>query len=455
MTLKSINPSNDSLIKEYNELSEDCIHEKIAKAHSSFHQWKNTPWGTREELLRHCGKKLDERKEELGKLISIEMGKPIGESIAEIEKCVWLCEYYAEQGPGFLANNVIETDANESYISYEPLGVILAIMPWNFPFWQVFRFAVPSILAGNTGILKHASNVSGCALAIEEIFNKSGFPDGVFQSLLIGSDKVENVISNPFVKAVTLTGSEKAGSSVASLAGKNIKKTVLELGGSDPFIVLNDADFELAAKIAVKSRFINNGQSCIAAKRFIIENNAYEPFLEMVKKEFANFKVGDPLDENNNVGPLARKDLAEGVLKQIHASIDKGAALISGGNKLFDKGAFVEPTLLANVSKGMPVFDEEVFGPVMPLIKANDIEECIMLANDTQYGLGSSLWTRDIEKAKKLIPQINAGSVFVNGMVKSDPRLPFGGINMSGYGRELSEVGMKEFLNIKTVWLKH
>lgn len=454
MKLKSINPANLEVIAEYSEYSDSIIQDKLESSNAAYLQWRTTSFADRVALILACQNVLLTQKQVYAELISLEMGKPITESIAEVEKCALLCEYYAKHAEEFLANLNVESEATLSYISYEALGPILSIMPWNFPFWQVFRFAVPAIMAGNSALLKHASNVTGCALAIESIFLKAGFPENLFQSLLIGSEKVEKVINHKHVKAVTLTGSEKAGSLVASQAGKCIKKVVLELGGSDPFIVLRDSDLEAAAKMAVKSRFINNGQSCIAAKRFIVDKAVFDEFEQLVVAKVKQLKVGDPFNTQTDLGPMARVDLVEGLEKQIQTSVKLGAKILCGGNRLDLGGAFFKPTVLSRVSKGMPAFDEEVFGPVLSLINANDEAECIKLANDCKYGLGASIWTSDISNAKKLASQIESGSVFINGMVKSDPRLPFGGIKLSGYGRELSEVGIKEFVNIKTVWIK-
>lgn len=453
MALQSINPVDGHLIKEYEEYSSTQIAGCIELAMSCYTNWKKTSFAARAALLGECSAVLLNMKEELGRLISLEMGKPIKESVAEIEKCAWVCRYYAEKGAEFLQPHPVESDAGESYICYEPLGALLAIMPWNFPFWQVFRFAVPAIMAGNVVLLKHASNVSGCSLAIADVFRKAGAPLGLFQALLISSESVEMVIGHPDVKAITLTGSERAGSAVAAQAGKLIKKTVMELGGSDPFIVLSDANLKMAAVTAVRSRFLNNGQSCIAAKRFIIHQDVLEEFVRHVTDEVGKLIVDDPLKENTDLGPMARADLAKDVLRQVSQSIDRGAVLAYGTVAMSDKGAFIKPIILTNARKGMPVYDEEVFGPVFPVIEAIDEEDCIRVANDTAYGLGATIWTKDLSKAKEMASGIEAGSVFINGMVKSDPRLPFGGVKMSGYGRELSEVGIREFVNIKTVWI--
>jgi succinate-semialdehyde dehydrogenase/glutarate-semialdehyde dehydrogenase len=383
-----------------------------------------------------------------------EMGKPIQQSISEIEKCKWVCEYYAENAENFLEEEIIETDADKSYVQFDPLGVVLAIMPWNFPFWQVFRFAAPALMAGNVALLKHASNVQMCAREIESIFRDAGFPEGCFTTLLIGSSKVEQVIANSSVKAVTLTGSEIAGSKVAQFSGRYIKKTVMELGGSDPFIVLEDADIDKAVETGVKARLINNGQSCIAAKRFIIVENVFDKFKEQFVAKMKAQKIGDPLDESVDIGPMARRDLMEQLHDQVERSVKNGAKLICGGKPLDRKGNYYPPTVLTDIKPGMPAYEEELFGPVAALFKVEDVYQALEVANSSKYGLGASLWTEDLQKARELTRLIESGSVFINGLVKSDPRLPFGGVKFSGYGRELSHYGIKEFVNIKTVWIK-
>ena len=383
-----------------------------------------------------------------------EMGKPIQQSISEIEKCKWVCEYYAENAENFLEEEIIETDADKSFIQFDPLGVVLAIMPWNFPFWQVFRFAAPALMAGNVALLKHASNVQMCAREIESIFREAGFPEGCFTTLLIGSSKVEQVIANSSVKAVTLTGSEIAGSKVAQFSGRYIKKTVMELGGSDPFIVLEDADIDKAVETGVKARLINNGQSCIAAKRFIIAENIFDKFKEQFVDKMKAQKIGDPLDESVDVGPMARRDLMEQLHDQVERSVKNGAKLICGGKPLDRQGNYYLPTVLTDIKPGMPAYEEELFGPVAALFKVEDVYQALEVANSSKYGLGASLWTKDLQKARELTRLIESGSVFINGLVKSDPRLPFGGVKFSGYGRELSHYGIKEFVNIKTIWIK-
>ncbi|WP_338815463.1 NAD-dependent succinate-semialdehyde dehydrogenase (plasmid) [Bernardetia sp. Wsw4-3y2] len=449
-TVQTINPATNEVLKTYTLLSESEITEKLQNSEDAFQDWKKTGFAERSELFRKLSLLLKEKEQELATLMTKEMGKPITQAKSEVEKCAWLCDFYAEKAEEFLAPVAKKSDGSEAYVRYDPLGVILAVMPWNFPFWQVFRFAVPSLMAGNVGVLKHSSNSFGCGEAMESLFLEAGFPKNVFQNFLISGKQVKQVLENNHVKAATLTGSEGAGSSVAEIAGKNIKKTVLELGGSDPFIVLDDADIKTAAKTAVKARTQNSGQSCIAAKRFIIVKEVYEEFVEEFKNEMATLKMGDPMDENTDVGCQAREDLAKELAEQVQKSVEKGAKIILGGKR--DK-AFYEPTILVDVKEGMPAFDDELFGPIASVIKAENETHAIELANDSEFGLGSSLWTKDMEKATKIASQIESGSVFINGMVKSDPRLPFGGIKKSGYGRELATNGIHEFVNIKTVWI--
>jgi succinate-semialdehyde dehydrogenase/glutarate-semialdehyde dehydrogenase len=381
------------------------------------------------------------------------MGKPLAQSRAEVEKCAWCCDYFADNAQAFLADMPKESTATESYVAFDPLGPVLAIMPWNFPFWQVFRFAAPGLMAGNVGILKHASNVPQCALAIEEVFRNAGFPEGTFQTLLVPGSKATALIDDPRIAAVTLTGSEEAGARVAEASGRNLKPAVLELGGSDPFIVLADADVETAARVAIDARFQNAGQSCIAAKRFIVVDSVAEEFQERFRNGIEELPVGDPSDAGTRVGPLAKQDLVDTLDEQVRRSVDAGASIVTGGQRLDRPGYFYAPTLIAGVKPGMQVFTEETFGPAAALIRARDAEEAVALANDSRFGLGASLWSRDIDRAKSLAREIETGSVFINGMVASDPRLPFGGVKSSGYGRELSEFGIREFVNIKTVWI--
>lgn len=423
---------------------------QIEKAQKTFLNWKKSSFNERKKILISVSNHLETHKNEYAKLITSEMGKVHKEAIAEIEKCALVCAYYAENGDFFLKDEEINSDGSKSYISYSPLGVILGVMPWNFPFWQVFRFAAPTLMAGNTIVLKHASNVPKCAKIIEKIFLESGAAEGVFQTLLINSSKVEEVINHPFIKAVTLTGSELAGSKVAEIAGRNIKKSVLELGGSDAFIILNDADLTHATDVAVKSRFMNCGQSCIAAKRFIVVNDVAEQFLSLFKTKVEKLIQGDPMNENTDYGPMAREDLAIELENQVQKSIQMGATLLCGGKR---NGAYFEATIIKNVKKGMPAYHEELFGPVAVIIVVENEEEAINVANDSNFGLGGSVWTRNVEKGGKVAEKIESGAVFVNGLVKSDPRLPFGGIKSSGYGRELSYLGIREFTNAKTIWI--
>ncbi len=404
-------------------------------------------------MMTRAAEILETEKQDFGKLMTTEMGKPLKAAIGEAEKCAWVCRYYAENAERHLADEVVETNAKKSFVRFQPLGPVLAVMPWNFPFWQVFRFAAPALMAGNVGLLKHASNVPQCALAIEEIFRRAGFPEGAFQSLLIGSEAVEAILNDSRVAAATLTGSEPAGRSVASIAGKQIKKTVLELGGSDPFIVMPSADFETAVTTAVKARTINNGQSCIAAKRFIVAAEIYEEFERRYVSEMQSLRVGDPMDESTEIGPLATPQIVKDLEEQVEKAVAAGARVLTGGKRPNRAGNFFEPTVLVNVDPRSPVSCEEIFGPVAMLFRVANIDEAIRLANATQFGLGSAAWTNDQNEQAKFIDEIEAGCVFINGMVASDPRLPFGGVKNSGYGRELAEFGIREFVNIKTVWI--
>ncbi|HIA10714.1 MAG TPA: NAD-dependent succinate-semialdehyde dehydrogenase [Flavobacteriales bacterium] len=453
MNIETFNPFTETLEKSFPEESAEEVQAKIDAAHQFFSEFRETSIASRCDILSNASQLLLKQKDELARLITTEMGKPITEALAEIEKCARVCDYYAKNAEQFLANEQIDSDATNSYVSYEPLGIILAIMPWNFPFWQVFRFAAPALAAGNVCLLKHSPNVPQCALAIEEIFTEAGLALGGFTTLLVGVDQVKAIIEHEHVMAVTLTGSERAGAEVASVAGKNVKKLVLELGGSDPFIVLKDADLETAAEAAVFSRMLNAGQSCIAAKRFIVVEEVYGPFVELVVARIKALVVGDPMQPDTQVGPMARMDLLEKLEDQVSRTVDLGATVLIGGNRVEGNGFFYCPTVLTDINQEMPVFTEEVFGPVASSISAKDENEAIALANNTQYGLGASLWTGNLDRAEKLATQIQAGAVFINGMVKSDPRLPFGGIKRSGYGRELSQLGIREFVNAKTVWV--
>ena len=451
--MKSVNPYNGQLLKEFKEYSKVEVNNIIEKADNAFKEWKKTDFDHRAQLMHNCAAELRENKRHYAEIMTLEMGKLITEATAEIEKCALACDYYANNAAKFLSNEPLEVEKGESYIAYDPLGVILAVMPWNFPYWQVFRFAAPTIMAGNVGVLKHASNVPQCALAIEEAFRKAGFPTGVFSTLLIGSDRVNDVIDDERIKAVTLTGSEKAGSKIGERAGSNIKKTVLELGGSDPFIVLKDADLEEAATVAVKSRMINCGQSCIAAKRFIVEVSVAEEFIDKFKAKMAALKPGDPFDESTGFSAMAREDLVVDLLDQVKESVKKGATLVLGGDRPDREGAFLNPTIIANVKPGMPAHDEELFGPVATIFIVDNADEAVAVANRSRYGLGGSIWTRDIEKGQELARKVESGAVYINQMMASNPSVPFGGVKKSGYGRELSHLGIREFVNQKTIWI--
>ncbi|HUE80657.1 MAG TPA: NAD-dependent succinate-semialdehyde dehydrogenase [Pyrinomonadaceae bacterium] len=454
MPIASVNPTTGETLRAFPALDEQSVAEKLQRASDTFRTYRLTPFEDRTAMMQRAADILEKDKDEFARLMTIEMGKPIKAAIQELEKCGWVCRYYAENASRHLADQVIETNASKSYVHFQPLGPVLAIMPWNFPFWQVFRFAAPALMAGNTGLLKHASNVPQCALAIETIFERAGFPDGAFQTLLIGSERVKQVLENSNIVAATLTGSEPAGRSVAGIAGKQIKKTVLELGGSDPFIVMPSAELDEAVSTAVRARTINNGQSCIAAKRFIVSANIYEEFEERFVELMRNLKVGDPLDETIDIGPLATPQILDEVDNQVKQTIAKGARLLTGGERLNGPGNFYQPTVLAGVPKSSPAYCEEVFGPVAQLFRINDIVEAIQIANDTPFGLGAAAWTNEPDEQALFIEELEAGCVFINGMVASDPRLPFGGIKNSGYGRELGEFGIREFVNVKTVWVK-
>ncbi len=455
MLLKSINPSSGEVVREYPEYQWEEIDNIIRNVHTAYKSWKITNLNYRIDKIKQLAKLLEIKKEGLSFTISVEMGKPITESRSEIDKCIWLCNYYCDNIDQFLKKQYIKTEASESYISFQPLGVILAIMPWNFPFWQVFRFAVPTILAGNTAVLKHASNVPSCAIAIEDLFNEADFPDDVFRTVLATNTKVERMIANKKISAVTLTGSTKAGQTVAQTAGKYLKKCVLELGGSDPYVVLDDANLNETVDICIKGRLLNTGQSCIGAKRFIITAGIYNDFESLFVEKMKAVTIGDPFDENNQLGPLARGYIREDLLSQVNKSISNGAQLLCGGNLPETPGFYFPATVLANVQPGQPAYNQELFGPAASLIKANDEHDAIRIANDTSFGLGAAVFTSDIEKGKHIAEyELEAGCCFVNDFVRSDPRLPFGGIKESGYGRELSLYGLQEFINIKTIYIK-
>ena len=459
MSIASINPATGETIKTFEPLTETQIEEKLQSAAEVFREYRKTDFPSRQSMMLRAAEILENEKHELAQLMTLEMGKPIKAAISETEKCAWVCRYYAETAAQHLADEVIATNATNSYIRFQPLGVVLAVMPWNFPFWQVFRFAAPALIAGNVGILKHASNVPQCALAIENIIRRAGFPEGAFQTLLIGSDLVGRVLEDPRVAAVTLTGSEPAGCSVAAIAGKAIKKSVLELGGSDPFIVMPSADLEVAISTAVKARTINNGQSCIAAKRFIIHKAVYEEFERRFVEVMRALQVGDPMDESIDIGPLATAQILKDLEEQVQISVAAGAKILIGGQRLamdghLTQGNFYQPTVLVDIPEDSPAYRDEMFGPVASLFRVEDIDEAIDLANATIFGLGAAAWTTDATERERFIDEIEAGCVFINGMVASDPRLPFGGVKHSGYGRELSVFGIREFVNVKTVWIK-
>ena len=454
MDITAINPATGQTVKVYRETPQAEVTAAIEKAHETWKSWRATPFAGRATLMRKSASILRARKDSLARLMASEMGKPLNQGVAEAEKCAWACEYYADNAEAFLAPQDVKTEAKRSYVAYEPLGVVLAVMPWNFPLWQVYRFAAPGLMAGNVGLLKHASNVPGSALAIEEMFREAGFPEGCFRTLLIPSGAVKAVIEHPLVRAVTLTGSTPAGRSVASTAGQVLKKSVLELGGSDAYLVLHDAEIEAAAVTCVNSRLINGGQSCIAAKRFIVEAPVLKAFTDRFVALMKAKKVGDPFAEGTDVGPLARRDLRDALHDQVRRSIAGGAKLLLGGEVPAGEGAYYPPTVLANVKPGNPAFDEELFGPVAAIIEARDENEAIALANASTFGLGSAVFSQNLVRAERVARQIEAGDTHVNTFVTSDPRLPFGGVKESGYGRELGSFGIREFVNIKTIYIK-
>ncbi|MGD2063281.1 MAG: NAD-dependent succinate-semialdehyde dehydrogenase [Nitrospirota bacterium] len=454
MAIESLNPATGELLERFDEWSAERIAEVVASVDRAARAWRSVPFAERAELMRGAAGRLRAAKEEYARTMTLEMGKPIGEARAEVEKCAWACDYYADTAGDHLAPEEAQSDGSKAYVRFDPIGIVLAVMPWNFPFWQVFRFAAPALMAGNAGLLKHASNVPRCALAIEAVFRDAGFPEDLFRSLIIGSGPVASLIDDPRVKAVTLTGSDYAGRKVGERAGAAIKKSVLELGGSDPFVVLADADLEECSAVAATARCLNTGQSCIAAKRFIVVRERLTEFLERFQAKMESRVIGDPLDEATNIGPMARADLRDELHGQVTRSIAAGARLVTGGQVPEGPGAFYPPTILADVAPGQPAYDEEMFGPVAAVIEAADEADAVRIANDTPFGLGASLWTADTARGERLAAQIEAGSVFINGMVKSDPRLPFGGVKESGYGRELARFGIREFVNVKTVWVK-
>lgn len=452
--IATINPATGETIQTFTPLTTAEIENKLDLADSTFQYYRKSSFKSRADKLLKTATILEDDAQEWAQLMTLEMGKPFQSAVAEVKKCAWVCRFYADNGADFLQDKVVETDASYSYVSYQPLGAILAVMPWNFPFWQVFRFAAPALMAGNIALLKHASNVPQCSLAIATIFKGAGFPKGAFQSLLMESGQVEQVIRDPRVKAVTLTGSELAGQKVASVAGEALKKSVLELGGSDPFIVLEDADIEEAVEVAVTARMLNNGQSCIAAKRFIILEAIAPTFEKMLLEKFQALKIGDPMAEDTDIGPLATPNILKELDQQVQKSVELGAKVLVGGKPIQGKGNFYPPTILTNIPADSPAMTEEFFGPVALLFSVKDVKGAIALANSTSFGLGASVWTKDEKNIELCIRDIEAGAVFINGLVKSDVRLPFGGVKRSGYGRELSVEGIREFVNIKTIWQK-
>lgn len=454
MSLVAMNPATGRVVREYDEMTPTGVAHALEAAQTAFSSWRATSFAERAKLLRRVASLLRERSDDYARLMAVEMGKPIREGRGEIEKCAWVCEYYAEGAAGFLEPEPVETDAAKSFVSFQPLGVVLAVMPWNFPFWQVFRFAAPALMAGNVGLLKHASNVPGCGVTIESLFREAGCPEGVFQTLMVGSRRVAEIIDDPVVAAVTLTGSGPAGKAVAARAGEKLKKTVLELGGSDPCVVLADADLDRVVPACLTSKLINSGQSCIAAKRFVVVESIYDSFVERFVGGMRGARTGDPLREDTQVGPLARRDLRDELHAQVTVSVERGATCLLGGAVPQGPGAYYPPTVLAEVKPGMPAYEEELFGPVAAIIRVAGEEDAIRVANDTPFGLGAAVFTRDLEKGERIATtQLEAGCCFVNAFVKSDPRLPFGGVKESGYGRELSHYGIKEFVNVKTVYI--
>jgi succinate-semialdehyde dehydrogenase/glutarate-semialdehyde dehydrogenase len=454
MAIATINPTTGETLRSFEPLNETQIETKLQRAMDTFRSFRRTSFAERARLMMRAAEILETGREEFGRLMTIEMGKPLQAAIEEALKCAWGCRYYAENAERFLADESVMTNATRSFIRYQPIGPVLAIMPWNFPFWQVFRFAAPALMAGNVGLLKHSSNVPQCALTIEQIFRRAGFPEGALQTLLVGPEQVQRVLADSRVVAATLTGSDGAGSQVASAAGKQVKKTVLELGGSDSFIVMPTANLDDAVKTAVKARIINNGQSCIAAKRFILSNEIADEFERRFVQSMGALKVGDPMDETTDIGPLATADILNTLHEQVRRTVAAGARLLTGGNRLERAGNYYAPTVLTQIPKNSPAYREELFGPVASLFRVSSLDEAIRLANDTSFGLASSGWTNNKEERDRLIDEIEAGLVFINGMVASDPRLPFGGVKRSGYGRELSVYGIREFVNVKTIWIK-
>ena len=453
MSVSSINPATGEILETFAETAPAALERILDQAVAAYGAWRRFSYAQRGQAMRQAARILRERKAEYARTMALEMGKPLQQGEAEAEKCAWACEYYAEQAAAMLGDQPRVTDGSRSYVRFDPIGPVLAIMPWNFPFWQVFRFAAPALMAGNAGLLKHAPNVTRCALAIEEVFRQAGFPEGLFRTVILQNEAVAGVIADPRVRAATLTGSDRAGSQVAAQAGTHLKKMVLELGGSDPFLVLEDADVDQAARTAAEARLLNSGQSCIAAKRFIVVESVADRFLETFVSEMAARRLGDPLAPATQLGPQARLDLRANLHRQVTESVRRGARLLLGGKLPDGPGCYYPATVLAAVHEGMPAFDEEVFGPAAAVIRVPDETQALRVANASRYGLGASVWTADPARGERLARELEVGSVFVNGLVRSDPRLPFGGVKRSGYGRELSEYGLKEFVNIKTVWV--
>ena len=454
MAIATINPATGEVVKKFDALTDAQVDDKITKAAAAFHSFRKTPFADRARWMTKAAEILESEKEAIGRLMTLEMGKTLSSAIAEAEKCAATCRYYAENAARFVADEPIATSAAKSFIRYQPIGIVLAVMPWNFPFWQVFRFIAPGLMAGNVGLLKHASNVPQCALKIEEIVRRAGFPEGVFQTLLIGASQVDRILDDPRVAAATLTGSEQAGIQVGISAAKRIKKVVLELGGSDPFIVMPSANIQEAAATAVKARVMNNGQSCIAAKRFIVHEQIADQFEKEFVSRMQSLKLGDPFDPKTDVGPLATPDAVKDLDADVQKSIHAGAKLLTGGKQIVGAGNFYLPTVLANVPKDSPAYREELFGPVACVFRVKSIEEAVAIANDVRFGLGASAWTNDPAEREVFINELEAGMVFINQMVVSDPRVPFGGVKASGHGRELGPYGIREFTNIKTVWIR-
>jgi succinate-semialdehyde dehydrogenase/glutarate-semialdehyde dehydrogenase len=450
-TMTSVNPANGEVLGRFDEISDAELEARLARAAETFRTWRRRPFADRAALMRAAGDVLEKRAEHWARTMTLEMGKTFKSAVAEAEKCAWVCRFYAENAERFLADEEVKSSATRSYVRFLPLGPVLAVMPWNFPFWQVFRFAAPALMAGNVGLLKHASNVPQSALAIEEVFRLAGFPDGCFQTLLVGSSRVARIVEDDRVVAATLTGSEWAGAAVAATAGKAIKKTVLELGGSDPFVVMPSANLDAAVRTAVTARCINNGQSCIAAKRFIVHDRVYDRFEREMVARMGALKVGDPMDPATDVGPLATASELEKLVQQVDAAVRDGARVLVGGRATGGKGFYYPPTVLAGIPRASPSYREEIFGPVAMLYRVHDLDEAIAVANDVPFGLGSSVWTNDAEERRRFVDDVEAGATFVNAMVASDPRLPFGGVKRSGYGRELAREGIREFVNVKTV----